>query len=231
MFAKNGSYSWQAAQVLRTILFAGIVAGSAPSPQHLIAQARLAPGTSAPGGTTDRTEPPPSPNVSVNLKRAEIYLIGPGDVLAINVWKDAEISRTMPVRPDGRISLPLVGEIQAAGFTAAQLQEHIVERLAGYMTQPEVNVIVQEIKSRSFNIVGKVNKPGAYALTRPMTVLDAIAEAGGFQDFARLTKVYVLRSTASGSTQMLPFNYKQVIKGHSLDQNVQLQPEDSIVVP
>lgn len=231
MFAQKHSYSWQVAQTLRVSLLAGIVAGYALSQQHLIAQTQFAPGTSAPAGTAGRTDLPSPPNTSANLIRTEVYLIGPGDVLAINVWKDAEVSRTMPVRPDGRISLPLVGEIQAAGLTAAQLQEHIVERLAGYMNQPEVNVIVQEIRSRSFNIVGKVNKPGEYVLIRPMTVLDAIAEAGGLQDFARSTKVYVLRHTASGSTKMLSFNYKQVIKGHSLDQNVQLQPEDSIVVP
>jgi len=159
------------------------------------------------------------------------YLIGAGDLLAISVWKDTELSRTMPVRPDGRISLPLIGELQAAGLTADQLQSAILERLASYMSNPQVNVIVQEIRSRSFNIVGKVNKPGAYDLAKPVTVLDAVALAGGFQEFARVSKIYILRRNADGTTRMLPFNYKQVIKGHALDQNVQLRPGDTVVAP
>jgi polysaccharide export outer membrane protein len=162
---------------------------------------------------------------------ATAYLIGAGDLLAISVWKDTELSKTMPVRPDGRISLPLIGEVQAAGLTADQLQEAILQRLASYMSNPQVNVIVQEIRSRSFNIVGKVNKPGAYDLAKPVTVLDAVAMAGGFQEFARVSKIYVLRHDADGTTRMLPFNYKQVIKGHSLDQNVQLHPGDTVVAP
>ena len=158
-------------------------------------------------------------------------MIGPGDVLAINVWKDAELSKTMPVRPDGEISLPLIGEIQASGLTAAKLQDLISLKLKDYIANPEVNVIVEEIKSRSFNVVGRVVKPGSYDLARPMTVLDAVALAGGFQDFAKVTKIYVLRRMADGSQQMLPFNYKQVIKGRALDQNVQLQPGDTVVAP
>ena len=159
------------------------------------------------------------------------YVIGPSDVLAINVWKDAELSRTMPVRPDGKISLPLIGEIQASGFTAAQLQERIGKKLQVYIAHPEVNIIVQEIKSRSFNVVGKVAKPGSFDLAKPTTVLDAIALAGGFQDFAKLTKIYVLRRMSDGSQKMLPFNYKRVILGRALDQNVELQPGDTVVVP
>jgi len=159
------------------------------------------------------------------------YVIGPGDVLAVNVWKDAELSRTMPVRPDGRISLPVLGEVQAAGLTAEQLQVQIGEKLGDYMRDPQVNVIVEEIKSRSFNVVGKVAKAGSFALAKPTTVLDALAEAGGFQDFARQTKIYVLRHAPNGSARMIPFNYKQVIKGRRVDENIELQPEDTVVVP
>jgi polysaccharide export outer membrane protein len=137
----------------------------------------------------------------------------------------------MPVRPDGHISLPLIGEVQAAGLTASELQEQIQQRLQVYMSHPQVNVIVQEIRSRSFNIIGKVIKPGAYDLKKPTTVLDGIAQGGGFQDFARITKIYVLRRAADGSTAMLPFNYKQAIKGNSLNQNVELVSGDTIVVP
>jgi polysaccharide biosynthesis/export protein len=159
------------------------------------------------------------------------YVIGPADVLAINVWKDTELSKTMPVRPDGNISLPLIGEMRASGLTAAQLQDLIAQKLKGYVTNPEVNVVVEEVKSRSFNIMGKVMKPGAYDLAKPLTVLDAVALAGGFQDFAKVSKVYVLRTMPDGSQKMLPFNYKQVIKGRQLAQNVELQSGDTVVVP
>lgn len=159
------------------------------------------------------------------------YVIGPEDVLAINVWKEPDISRNVPVRPDGKISLPLVGELQASGLTASKLQDVIAQKLKDYISNPQVNVIVQEVKSRSFNIVGKVSKPGSYELAKPMAVLDAIALAGGFQDFAKVNKIYVLRRMPDGSQQMLPFNYKLVIKGKRLDENVALQSGDTIVVP
>jgi polysaccharide biosynthesis/export protein len=159
------------------------------------------------------------------------YVIGPSDVLAITVWKDADLTKTMPVRPDGNISLPLIGDLRASGLTAMQLQDVITQKLKAYVTNPEVNVVVEEVKSRSFNIVGKVFKPGSYELAKPTTVLDAIALAGGFQDFAKVTKVYVLRRGPDGSQKMLHFNYKQVIKGQALDQNVQLQPGDTVVAP
>jgi polysaccharide biosynthesis/export protein len=159
------------------------------------------------------------------------YIIGPEDVLAINVWKEPEISRSVPVRPDGKISLPLVGELPASGLTTDKLRDNIAEKLKEYISNPEVIVIVEGVKSRSFNIVGKVGKPGSYEMAKPMTVLDGIALAGGFQDFAKSSKIYVLRREADGSRKMLPFNYKLVIKGRGLDQNVELQPGDTIVVP
>jgi polysaccharide export outer membrane protein len=159
------------------------------------------------------------------------YVIGPEDVLAINVWKEPEISRSVPVRPDGKISLPLVGDLPASGLTADKLRDNIAAKLKEYISDPEVIVIVQEIRSRTFNIVGKVGKPGSYPMAKPMTVLDAIAVAGGFLDFAKTTKVYVLRREVNGSRKILPFNYKLVIKGQELDQNVELQTGDTIVVP
>jgi len=159
------------------------------------------------------------------------YVIGPGDVLAITVWKDSELSRTMPVRPDGRISMPVLGDLQASGLTASQLQSKICERLGDYIRNPQVNVIVSEIKSRTFNVVGRVQKAGSFELIKPTTVLDAIAAAGGFQEFARQTKIYVLRNEPDTPTLMFPFNYKQVIKGRRSDENVQLRPGDTVVVP
>jgi polysaccharide biosynthesis/export protein len=159
------------------------------------------------------------------------YVIGPDDVLAVNVWKEPEISRTLPVRPDGNISLPLMGDLMASGRTPVQLQKEIKDHLVEYLSNPEVTVLVQEAKSHKFNIIGEVEKPGSYVMGGPMTVLDAIALAGGVRDFARTTKIYVLRVNADGSRTRLPFNYKHVIKGNDLHADVQLQPRDTIVVP
>ncbi len=159
------------------------------------------------------------------------FIIGTGDILAINVWKEAEVSRVVPVRSDGRISLPLIGEIQAGGRTAKQLETEISSKLTDYISEPEVTVIVQEIKSQKFNVLGMVMKPGSYPLADATTVLDAIAMAGGFRDFAKRKDVYVLRRAADGSQTRLSFNYKDVVKGTGSTQNVALQTNDTIVVP
>lgn len=159
------------------------------------------------------------------------YIIGDDDVLAINVWNQPDLKQPIPVRPDGKISLPLVGEVEAAGRTPAQLQEDIATKLQSYIHHPDVTVIVQQINSKKFNILGRVTRPGAYPLSTTTTVLDAIAQAGGFQDFAKQKDVYVLRKTPNGSESRLPFNYKEVIKGKNLEQNIKLEPNDTIVVP
>jgi len=159
------------------------------------------------------------------------YIIGADDVLAVNVWKEPEISRSVPVRPDGNISLPLIGDLRASGRTPSQLQDDIKQQLRAFLVSPEVAVIVQEAKSHKFNILGQVERPGSFLLSRSMTVLDAIAVAGGFRDFAKVGKIYVLRVRANGSLTRLPFNYKEVIKGERLAQNVELQPRDTVIVP
>jgi len=159
------------------------------------------------------------------------YIIGPSDVLAINVWKDTELSRTVPVRPDGKISLPLIGELQVSGLTARKVQRMVAERLKEYISNPEVSVIVQEVKSRAYAILGKIQKPGSYELGKPTTVLEAIAIAGGFLDFAKASKVYIIRPTDNGSSETLHFDYKKVIKGHNPEQNVDLKSGDTIIVP
>jgi polysaccharide biosynthesis/export protein len=161
----------------------------------------------------------------------ENFIIGAGDVLAINVWKEEQLTRVVPVRSDGRISLPLVGEIQASGRTPKELESELRTKLKDYVSEPEVTVIVQEIKSQKFNVLGMVMKPGSYPLTNPTTVLDAIALAGGFRDFAKQKGIYVLRQAPDGSQARLPFNYKDVVKGHNSSQNVALQSNDTIVVP
>ena len=135
------------------------------------------------------------------------------------------------MRPDGNISLPLAGDLVANGRTPVELQNDIRQQLLTYFSDPEVTVVVQEAKSHKFNIVGEIEKPGSYVMSNPMTVLDAIAVAGGLRDFAKATKIYVLRVNSDGSRSRLPFNYKQVIKGQALQDNVQLEPNDTIVVP
>jgi polysaccharide export outer membrane protein len=159
------------------------------------------------------------------------YVIGSSDVLAITVWKEPEISKSIPVRPDGKISLPLVGELQAAGRTPLQLEQEIADKLKTYITNPDVNVIVQQINSEKFNVLGRVAHPGSFPLTSSTTVLDALATAGGFMDFAKQKGVYVLRSAPGGGQTRLAFNYKDVIKGKHAEQNVRLQPGDTVVVP
>lgn len=162
---------------------------------------------------------------------ADDYIIGNEDVLAVNIWKEPEISRTVPVRPDGKITLPLIGDIQAGGLTPHKLQNDITAGLRSYVSSPEVTVIVQEVKSRRFNIVGEITKPGSYALTEPMTVLDAIAVGGGLRDFAKGSRIYVLRTNSDGTKSRLAFDYKQVIKGKRMSENVELRSGDTIVIP
>jgi polysaccharide export outer membrane protein len=174
-----------------------------------------------------------SPNADVHpaaKPHDAAYVIGSSDVLAVTVWKEPEITRSIPVRPDGKISLPLAGEIQAAGRTPLQLEQDIAAKLKNYITNPDVSVIVQQINSEKFNILGRVAKPGSYPLTGTTTVLDAIATAGGFQDFAKQRGVYILRQGPGGQTR-LAFNYKDVIKGKHLEQNVKLESGDTVIVP
>jgi polysaccharide biosynthesis/export protein len=161
----------------------------------------------------------------------DTYMIGADDVLAINVWKEPDLSRSVPVRSDGKISLPLIGELQASGVTPKQLEQDIAKKLTSYVSEPEVTVIVQEIKSRKFNVLGMVARPGSFSITHTMTVLDAIALAGGFRDFAKQKSIYVLRRNSDGTQARLPFNYKEVVKGKNPEQNVKLEPGDTVVIP
>ena len=159
------------------------------------------------------------------------YVIGADDVLAINVWKEPDVSRSVSVRSDGKISLPLVGELTAGGQTPLQLEQEITRRLQNYISEPGVTVIVQDSKSQRINILGMVVRPGTYLLTGSATVLDAIAMAGGFKDFAKQKSIYVLRADAEGTQKRLSFNYKDVIKGKNTDQNIRLLSRDTVVVP
>jgi polysaccharide biosynthesis/export protein len=192
---------------------------------------------------SDHPSGPPAPAAGVRknagdrgsaVKKAgsdDSYVIGANDVLAINVWKEPEVSRSVPVRSDGKISLPLVGEMQASGQTPRQLEQEISKRLQSYISEPEVTVIVTDSKSQKVNILGMVARPGAYLLTSSTTVLDAVAMAGGFKDFAKQKSIYVLRPAPDGTQRRMPFNYKDVIKGKNPEQNIRLQAGDTVVVP
>ncbi|MGA7292045.1 MAG: polysaccharide biosynthesis/export family protein [Terriglobales bacterium] len=186
--------------------------------------------TAAPQQTPKQSDGKPSQGAHGPHSDAS-YVIGADDVLAISVWKEPDITRTVPVRSDGKISLPLVGELVAGGQTPLQLEQEITKRLQSYISEPEVTVIVQDSKSQKINILGMVAKPGAYLLTGSTTVLDAIAMAGGFKDFAKQKSIYVLRQNPDGTQTRLPFNYKEVIKGKNPEQNIRLQPRDTVVIP
>lgn len=158
------------------------------------------------------------------------YKIGPQDVLRIDVWKEPEISRTIPVRPDGKISLPLLNDVQASGLTAMELARALREGLSKYLTSPQVTVTVSEINSRRVYVTGEVNRAGSMPLLPNMTVLQALSGAGGFTQFAKLKGIYVLRNE-NGKQVKYPFDYKQVVKGNNSEQNIPLLPGDVIVVP
>jgi polysaccharide biosynthesis/export protein len=158
------------------------------------------------------------------------YKIGPQDVLRIDVWKENEISRTTPVRPDGRISLPLLNDVQAAGLTPTQLAGVITEGLKKFITNPQVTVGVTEINSRRVYVTGEVTKPGAFPIQSGMTVLQALTGSGGFTQFAKIKGIYVLR-TENGKQVKHPFNYKDVVSGKHPELNIEVEPGDVIVVP
>ncbi len=154
------------------------------------------------------------------------YVIGPEDVLYVRVWKDPDLSGLVDVRPDGMISMQLVGEIKAAGMTPEQLTKVLAERLSATHKRPEVNVQVMKVLSKKFFIQGEVRRPGSYPLVVQTTVLEALVNAGGFQDFAKTKKIYVLRGA-----QRFPFNYGDVSKGKHTEQNILVQNGDQIFVP
>lgn len=158
------------------------------------------------------------------------YVIGPQDVLDIAVWKEPDVSRVVPVRPDGRISLPLIHEVQAAGLSAQQLTDTVTEMLKKYVNDPQVTVIVSQINSQRVFVVGEVARAGAFPLLPGMNVLQALSSAGGFTAYANVKNIHILRLD-KGKQLELSFNYREVVKDHKSEQNIQLEAGDTIVVP
>ena len=178
-----------------------------------------------------KSAPAPAPK-AVDPRTTELsaaYQIGPEDLLDISVWKNVELSRVVPVRPDGRVSLPLVNDIQAAGLTPTELRDQITTKLAEYIPAPEVSVMVREVHSRKVAVVGAVKMPGRYEMKSPMTVLEAIALAQGLSDFASRDRIVVLREV-DGKTTEIPCNYRKIGDNGS-QQNFFLRPGDIVVVP
>lgn len=184
--------------------------------------------------TPGSTQTPAAQDRAAQSKAADVtedFVIGLEDLLMISVWKEPELSaRDVLVRPDGKISLPLIGDIQASGLTTKQLQERIAERLKDFVATPSVTVVVTRIISQSISIVGKVFKPGVYPLGSPMTILELLARAGGFQEEAKTKKIKIVRQQA-GATVQFSFNYNEVAAGRNLQQNITLKNGDVVIVP
>lgn len=178
------------------------------------------------------TAPPPAPSTAApaGATLPAGYVIGPDDVLSIVFWRDKEMSAEVVVRPDGKISLPLVNDIQAAGLTPEELRAQLTKAATKFLEDPNATVVVKEIRSRNVYITGNVGKPGTYPLAAGMNVLQLIALAGGLQEYADAKNVVVIR-VANGTQTSFKFNYKDVVKQKRVEQNIQLKAGDTVVVP
>lgn len=184
-------------------------------------------GGGVPVACASRAVPPPPEPDPMNLAQ---YVIGPADSVRVDVWKNSELSVTVPVRPDGKISIPLVDDVQASGLTPLELKEVLTQALREYVENPDVTVIVQTVASPQIFLLGGVARQGAISLTRNLRVLDALAEAGGFTQFADRGDVRVVRRTANGLVEHR-FDYDAYLDGEAPESNFLLQPGDTIVVP
>lgn len=197
----------------------------------LVVPARGQEGTNKqPSGTVPVANAGSTPAQKAPATEDPNYIIGAQDVLDISVWKEPEITRIVPVRPDGKISLPLLNDVQASGLTPSQLAAQITESLKKFVTNPQVTVIVTQINSQRIYILGEAARPGAYPLLPGMTILQALSSGGGFTQFANLKKIYLLRNE-KGKQEKYGFNYKEVLAGKKPEQNILLKAGDTIVVP
>jgi len=194
-----------------------------------IALAKDAPAQAASNSTSDKTAADKAMIAASASQAGPDYVIGPEDVLHISVWKETELTTTLPVRPDGKISLPLLDDVQASGLTPKQLAASVTEKLKKYIADPHVTVVVNQINSKRIYLVGEVVHVGAMAMLPDMTVLQALSSAG-LNQFANTKRIYVLR-TENGKQQKLPVDYRRLVKGEQIEQNYVLQPGDTIVVP
>jgi polysaccharide export outer membrane protein len=196
-----------------------------------------APLTAPPPAAVPATTPAPSATpvqparpAAAGIEPPPGYLIGADDILNVVFWREKEMSADVVVRPDGRITLPLISDVQASGLTPEQLRARIHEEASKYIEDPSVTVVVKQINSRRVFVTGMVGKPGAYPLSNPTTVLQLLSMAGGVSEFADHKKIIVLRNE-NGTQKAMKFNYRDVTRGKNLQQNVLLQPGDTVVVP
>jgi len=174
---------------------------------------------------TDRPE-----GVNPPVKVGKDYVIGADDVLDVSVWKEQELTRTLQVRPDGKISMPLLGDVQAAGLTPGQLAQVVSDKLKKFLTAPQVTVILTQINSQRVYVIGEVTRPGAYPVLPGMTILQAISSAGGLTQFANSKKIFLMRDENRIQTKY-PFSYKEVLDGRKAEENLTVKAGDTIVVP
>ena len=212
---------WKAAIAILLLISSIALAQDAPAqPAASSASAQAASDKAASDKTT---------NVVPDSQAVAGYVIGPEDVLHVAVWREADLTATLPVRPDGKISLPLLNDVQAAGLTPQQLANSVTEKLKKYIADPRVTVVVTQINSKRVYMVGEVLHPGPMSMVANMTVLQALSSAG-LNQFANTKRIYVLR-TENGKQEKLPVNYRKLVKGEQIEQNYLLQPGDEIVVP
>jgi polysaccharide export outer membrane protein len=189
------------------------------------------PAAPAPAQTPARPAvPTPPPNLPAGVELPPGYVIGTDDVLSVIYWREKDMSSDVVVRPDGKISLPLLNEVDAAGITPAQLRDKVEELSKRFVEEPSVSIIVKAINSRKVFITGMINKPGPYPITGPMTVIQLIATAGGVQEYANSSKIVILRYE-KGQAKTFRFNYNDVVNQKNLAQNIELKPGDSVMVP
>ena len=184
----------------------------------------------APAGPRPRTGQPPAPPPAQEAPRPPDYVVGTEDVLGVVFWREPEMSGDVTVRPDGRITIPVIGELVAAGLTPEQLRQQITTAAAKYISDVNVQVVVRTINSRKIFVTGRVTSPGTFPMSGALTVMQAIALAGGLTEFANPKAITILR-TEQGNAQTIPFNYQDVSRGKKLEQNILLRPGDTIVVP
>ena len=194
-----------------------------------IALAQAAPAQPAASAASDKTASDKATTAVSASQAGPEYVIGPDDALHIAVWREADLTASLPVRPDGKISLPLLDDVQAAGLTPKQLADSITVKLKKFLADPRVTVVVTQINSKRIYLVGEVLHVGATPMLPNMTVLQALSSAG-LNQFANTKRIYVLR-TENGKQQKLPVNYRKLVKGEQIEQNYLLQPGDTIVVP
>jgi polysaccharide export outer membrane protein len=202
-----------------------------PASSILAAQEKSQTTSDKPAAAADAAKPeivnePAKPMAMPVAVDPNSYTLGPDDVVYVRVWREPDLSGALAIRPDGKITMPLINEVKASGLTPTQLADSITKGLSNYVNNPQVMVAVQAVRSKRYFMSGEINRPGAYPLASPTTVFEAITMAGGFREFASKRKITVIRGS-----KRFRFNWSQVVKGKNLQQNINLENGDQVIVP